>query len=90
MELELIKRTDDIAIYATFIHGAHNSYEVHIIRKVKQASREFRDSTGKTHIIKTEAGEKLAASSDFGRYAWSFADKDRATKCFDGLVEKLK
>ena len=88
MKLELIERIKDVALYETFINGMHSSYEVHIIRQVKPTSTKIKQPDGTFKLVKFTSTERLAGNEDFGKWGWSFANKQLAKECFEDLVKK--
>ena len=68
MKYELLKRSDEAAVYKTFTSDdAFIGWEVHCVRRREP---ETFTRAGKTYT--SPAFEQLASNEDFGRYAWYF------------------
>jgi hypothetical protein len=72
---EMVKRTDDVAIYAQYIEDEIIAYEVFIIEKVKESTK-----TIQGRQVTFRGGEKFPGNEDFGYTAYTCRTLEKAEK----------
>jgi hypothetical protein len=83
-EYILEKRSQNVAMYMQCYLGGMLpvAYEVFIVRNQKEGQAVIKGAT-----IDFKAKELFPSDEEFGKTAWSFNSKERAEKCFEGLVK---
>jgi len=85
-DFKLLKRLGGIALYEQSSKGVVYAYEVHKVRKMAMLYSKFTNAAGKIKVVNFPAMEKLASSSEFGMFGWSFQKKENAEIKFKELV----